>query len=103
MAEIVNDGNIEETLKTEKLVVLDAFADWCGPCKVIGPIIDELHKENPDVFIGKVDVDNNPQISGRFGIRSIPTIIFIKNGVVVDKFVGARPKTEIIKMIEANK
>jgi len=104
MSEIVNDANLDEVLKTDKLVVLDFWAQWCGPCRNVGPIIDELHTEYKEtVFVGKVNVDENPEASTKYGIRSIPAIYFIKNGVIVDKLVGAAPKTEFVKKIEANK
>lgn len=103
MAQIVTDGNLEETLKTDKLVVLDFWAEWCGPCRMIGPIIEELHAENEDVVVGKVNVDENSESSLKYGVRNIPTILFIKNGEVVDKIVGAAQKSEFVKRIEANK
>ena len=104
MAELVTDGNLQETLKTDKLVVLDFWAEWCGPCRMIGPVIDELHKEyGSEVVVGKVNVDDNPEASMKYGIRSIPAIYFIKNGEVVDKMVGVAPKAEFVKKIDANK
>ncbi len=104
MAETITDGNLEETLKTDKLVVLDFWAQWCGPCRNIGPVIEELHAQyGNDVVIGKVNVDENSEASSKYGIRSIPAIYFIKNGEVVDKIIGAAPKAEFVKRIEANK
>ncbi len=104
MAQEVTDSNLEETLKTEKLVVLDFWAPWCGPCRMVGPLIEELHTEyEENVVIGKVNVDDNPEASTKYGIRSIPAIYFIKNGEVVDKIVGAAPKAEFVARIEANK
>lgn len=104
MAEVITDSNLDETLKTEKLVVLDFWAPWCGPCKTIGPVIDELHKEyGNDVVIGKVNVDDNPHSALKYSVRSIPAIYFIKNGEVIDKIIGASPKAELAKRIDANK
>jgi len=104
MAQEVTDSNLEETLKTEKLVVLDFWAPWCGPCRTIGPVIEELHTEyGENVVIGKVNVDDNSEAATKYGIRSIPAIYFIKNGEVVDKIIGAAPKTEFVARIEANK
>jgi thioredoxin 1 len=103
MATIVTDTNLEETLKTDKLVILDMYADWCGPCKMIGPIIEELHAEYVDIVVGKVNVDDNSETSLKYGVRNIPTVLFIKNGEVIDKIVGAAPKSEFVKKIESNK
>jgi len=104
MAEIITDSNLEETLKTEKLVVLDFWAPWCGPCRMVGPLIDELHEEHKaDVVIGKVNVDDNSAAATKYGIRSIPAIYFIKNGEVVDKVIGAVAKSELAKRIDAHK
>ncbi|MEZ5014021.1 MAG: thioredoxin [Chitinophagales bacterium] len=84
----------EQVLSSDKLSVIDFWAEWCGPCRMVGPIIEELSKEyNGRVNIGKVNVDFNPEISMMYGIRNIPTILFIKNGQVVDKQVGAAPKS----------
>jgi len=103
MAQEINDGNLEEFLKTDKLVVLKFGANWCSPCRMIEPIIKELAEENSDISVGSVDVDNNPEASTKYGIRSIPAIYFIKNGEVVDKIIGAVPKAELMKKIDANK
>lgn len=90
----ITDANFEtEVLKTDKVVVLDFWAEWCGPCRIVGPIIEELARDyEGKAVIGKVDVDNNPETAFKFGIRNIPTILFIKNGEVIDKQVGAVPR-----------
>jgi thioredoxin 1 len=93
-----------EVLDSNKLSVVDFWAEWCGPCRAIGPVIEELHKEYDGVVnVGKVNVDHNPQISMNFGVTSIPAIFFFKNGQVVDKLIGAQPKANFVKKIEALK
>lgn len=90
-----------EVLDSDKLSVIDFWAEWCGPCRAIGPVIEELSKEyNGKVNIGKVNVDTNPQVSMNYGITSIPAILFVKGGKVVDKLVGAQPKANFVKKIE---
>lgn len=103
MALEINESNFEElVLGTDKPVVLDFWAVWCGPCRMIAPIIEEMHHEYGDkAVIGKVDVDNNNEISMKYGIRNIPTVLFIKNGEVVDKVVGAVPKTTLTAKLDA--
>jgi thioredoxin 1 len=104
MAKEFNDANFKaEVLTSDKLSVVDFWAEWCGPCRAIGPIIEDLSKEyNGKVNVGKVNVDYNPQISMDYGITSIPAILFFKNGQLVDKLVGAQPKGNFVKKIEAH-
>ena len=94
MALQITDANSEETVvKSDKVSMIDFWAEWCGPCRMVGPIVEELATEYAgQAVIGKVDVDNNPHVASQFGIRSIPTILFFKNGVQVDKQVGVVPK-----------
>ncbi len=102
MALQVTDANFKEkVLDSDKVVMLDFWAEWCGPCRAIAPLIDELSKQyEGKAVIGKVDVDHNPDISMKYGIRNIPTILFIKNGQVVDKQVGAAPRPALEGMLQ---
>jgi len=103
MAIEINESNFDElVVKSGKPVVLDFWAVWCGPCRMIAPLIDEMYHEYGDkAIIGKVDVDNNNEISVKYGIRNIPTILFIKNGEVVDKVVGAVPKSTLTAKLDS--
>ena len=99
----ITDNNFEElVLKSDKLAVVDFWAEWCGPCRMISPIIGELAEEYAgNAVIWKVDVDNNPGICDKYGIRNIPTILFFKNGEIVDKQVGAAPKNVLGAKIQS--
>jgi len=98
----VNDSNFEEVvLKSEKLVIIDFWAEWCGPCRMVDPIVMEISEEYAGrVLAAKVDVDSNPGISSKLGIRNIPTVMFFKDGEMVDKQVGAVPKSYFISKLE---
>jgi len=104
MAKEFTDANFQtEVLENDKLTVVDFWAEWCGPCRAIGPVIEELATEYADsVKIGKVNVDNNPNVSVNYGITSIPAILFIKGGQVVDKQIGAVPKSVLENKIKAH-
>ena len=104
MALELTDSNFQtQVLESDKLTVVDFWAEWCGPCRAIGPVIEELSKEyNGRVNIGKVNVDQNPDLSVNYGITSIPAILFIKDGKVVDKQIGAVPKSVLDKKIAAH-
>lgn len=104
MAKEFNDSNFEaEVVSSNQLSVVDFWAEWCGPCRAIGPVIEELSKEyEGKVNVGKVNVDNNPQVSMNYGITSIPAILFFKDGQIVDKLVGAQPKHNFVKKIESH-
>jgi thioredoxin 1 len=101
MAISITKENFESLKAEDKLVVADFWAEWCGPCKMLGPIIDELSTEyEGKVNIGKVNVEDEQDLAVQFGVRNIPTVLFIKNGQVVDKQVGAVPKATLIELIE---
>lgn len=104
MALEFTDANFQkEVLESDKLTVIDFWAEWCGPCRAIGPVIEELAKEyEGKANVGKVNVDVNPNLSINFGITSIPAILFVKGGQVVDKQIGAVPKAVLDKKIQAH-
>ena len=102
MALEITDANFDEIIATDKPVLVDFWAEWCGPCRMIGPIVEELATEYGDkAVIGKVNVDNNPNTAAKFGIRSIPTLLVFKNGEVVDKQVGATNKASLAGKLDA--
>lgn len=102
MALQMTDANFNELLNSGKPLVIDFWAEWCGPCRMVSPIIDELAEEYAEkVYIGKANVDENDEIVVKYGIRNIPTILFIKNGEIVDKKVGASSKADLKAKIEA--
>ena len=103
MALEINEANFDELVsKADKPVVLDFWAEWCGPCRMLTPLIEEMQTEyEGKASIGKVNVDENPSISSKFGIRNIPTILYIVNGEIKDKQVGAVPKAKLVEKLNA--
>jgi thioredoxin 1 len=101
MALEITDANFKElVLKSDKPVLVDFWAEWCGPCRMVGPVVEELAKDFDGIaVIGKVNVDNNPQISMNYGIRNIPALLFFKNGEIVDKQIGAVPKSVLAEKL----
>jgi thioredoxin 1 len=98
----ITDANFEEIIKSELPILVDFWAEWCGPCKMIGPVVEELAGDyEGKAIIGKVDVDSNPSVAQAFGIRSIPTLLFFKDGQIVDKQVGAVPKAVLAGKLDA--
>ena len=103
MAKIATNTSFDELLQSEKLVIVDFWATWCGPCRMLSPLLDEVEAEMEDkVEVVKVNVDDADEIAMRYRIMSIPTLLFFKNGQVVDKTVGAMPKSTLVDKINAN-
>ena len=98
----VNSNNFEELKNNQKPVLLDFFAEWCGPCRMVSPIVDEIANEHPEYLVAKVNVDEEPEIAQAFGVVSIPTLVVLKNGKVVNKSAGARPKAQILALLKDN-
>ncbi|MBQ8571965.1 MAG: thioredoxin [Ruminococcus sp.] len=100
LVHITKENFNKEVMESEKVVLLDFWATWCGPCQMIAPILNEVAEECPDITVGKIDVDEEQELAMSFGITSIPTLIVIKNGKAVDKAIGMRAKNQIIEMID---
>ena len=96
----INSNNFQnEVMNSEKKVLLDFWAPWCGPCRMVVPMVEEIARERPDIKVGKINVDENPELSSRFGIMSIPTLVVMENGKIVNQAMGARPKNAILAML----
>lgn len=98
--EINNSNFEEEVLKSEKAVLVDFYAEWCGPCKMLAPVIDQIAKENEDIKVAKINVDEAQELAEKYGVMSIPTLVVIKNGEEIKRQVGLASKTEILGMIK---
>ncbi len=96
----IGKNNFDIVKNSEKTVLLDFYADWCGPCRMVSPIVDEIAEENGDIVVGKVNVDSEQELAAQFGVFSIPTLVVMKDGKVVNQSTGARPKEQILEMLK---
>ncbi len=96
----VNKNNFEEVKNSEKKVLLDFYAEWCGPCRMVSPLVDEIAEENQEYLVGKINVDEEPELANAFNVSSIPMLVVLKAGQVVASAVGARPKEQILELLK---
>lgn len=96
----VTQNNFDEVKNSEKTVLLDFYADWCGPCRMVSPIVDEIAEEYPQYLVAKINVDDEPELAESFSVTTIPTLVVMKGGMVVSQSSGARPKEQILDMLE---
>ena len=89
----------QEVMESDRPVLVDFWAPWCGPCRMVGPVVDEIARERADIKVGKVNVDEQPELAGQFGVMAIPTLVVMKDGKVADRAAGARPKAQILAML----
>jgi len=97
---VVNKNNYEQIISSDKKVLLDFYADWCGPCRMVSPIVEEIAAENPQYIVGKVNVDDEPELAEKFGVSSIPMLAVLQNGQLLNQSVGARPKPQILALLK---
>lgn len=96
----INKENFhEEVINSDKPVLLDFWASWCGPCRMVAPVLEEIAKERSDIKLGKINVDEQAELAGQFGVASIPTLVVMKGGKIVNQAIGARPKDQILEML----
>ena len=96
----INKNNFDLVISSDKPVLLDFYAEWCGPCRMVSPLIEQIAEENPQYLVGKVNVDEEPELAAQFGVSSIPMLAVIKNGKIVNKSLGAKPKHQILALLE---
>lgn len=96
----ITEQNFETFKNQDKLVLLDFYADWCGPCRMLAPIVEEIAEERSDVIVGKINVDENPNLANAFGVVSIPTLVVLKNGKILSQTAGVRPKSQILDALK---
>ena len=96
----ITKTNFDQIKNSDKPILLDLYADWCGPCRMVSPIVEEIAEENPQYLVGKINVGDEPELAAAFSVVSIPMLVVIKNGAITDQAVGARPKEQILAMLE---
>ena len=96
----VTQDNFDQIQNTDKPILLEFYADWCGPCRMVSPLVDEIATENPEIVVGKINVDEEPELAQAFGVSSIPMLVVMKDGKITSQAVGARPKPQILAMLE---
>lgn len=96
----VNKNNFNEILQSEKKVLLDFYADWCGPCRMVLPLVEQIAEENPQYVIGKINIDNEPELAQEFDVFSVPTLVVLEKGKIISQSSGARPKNQILELLE---